>query len=74
MGSKLFGHNLRTVQCVSVGRTAGGFAGSDALIVVGKAILKLSIVHGHFHELAAVPGQGITVVGVGVADGVIGRT
>lgn len=58
------GDDLGAVQRVVVSRTSICLTGSDAFVVVGKAILKLSIVHGHFHELAAVPGQVVAVVGV----------
>ena len=68
------GDDLGAVQRVVVRRTAICLTGSDALIIVGKAIPELSGIHGHLHELAAVPGQGITVVGVGVSNFVIGRT
>ena len=68
------GDDLGAVQRVVVSRTSICLTGSDSFVIVGKAILKLSIVHGHFHELAAVPGQGITVVVFGVSNFVIGRT
>ena len=65
---KIIGDDLRAVQRVVASRTSICLTGSDAFVVVGKAILKLSTVHGHFHELAAVPLQRIPVVGGGVAE------
>ena len=62
------GDDLGAVQRVVVSRTSICLTGSDALIVVGEAIPELSGIHVHYHELAAVPGQGITVVVVEVAD------
>ena len=65
------GDDLGAVQRVVVRRTSICLTGSDALIVIGKAIPELPGVHVHYHELAAVPLQRIPVVGGGVADGVI---
>ena len=62
------GDDLGAVQRVVVDRTAVCLDGSDAIGVIREGIQELSPVHGHFHELAAVPLQRIPVVGGGVAE------
>ena len=66
-----FADNLGAVEGVGVKRTANVFAGSDALVVIGKAITKLPTRHTHLHKLTAVPGHGVAVVGQRVANTVV---
>lgn len=63
--------DLRAVEGIIVPCTIGIFCSPDALVIVLEGVLELPGVHGHLHELAAAPGQGVAVVGGRVAHGVI---
>ena len=58
-------------MCGDVVRCFHGLSRAEAVGVVLKGVLDLPRVHGHFHELTAVPRHIVTVIGQGIANSIM---
>ena len=66
--------DLGTIQGIVVREVVDDLARTDTVGVIGEGICHLPAVHGHFHELSAVPRQGVAIIVRGISDRVIGVT